>query len=29
MKFSLPALGRITVTLLAVAAATAVGARLW
>jgi RND family efflux transporter MFP subunit len=29
MKFSLLALGRITVTLLAVAAATAVGARLW
>jgi RND family efflux transporter MFP subunit len=29
MKISLPALGRITVTLLAVAAAIAVGARLW
>jgi RND family efflux transporter MFP subunit len=29
MKFSLPAMGRITVTLLAVAAAIAVGASLW
>ena len=29
MKISLPALGRITVTLLAVAAAIAIGARLW